>query len=173
MSWQDKTTVKKGNWGERYVEKHLLKHGYVPFKSVSDTAHPFDRLVASRDKKSISIAEIKTKPRRLYYPDTGFDIRSYEDYKAISQKHNLGVYIFFVDEHEKQIYGNFLSILDEPCEIEYKGRKLSYPLNDKGIRYFPLAKMNKIADLTEIEATILRKLSTRKYNYANQGKLPS
>lgn len=168
MNWQNKKEVKKGNLGERIVERHLLQHGFVPYRATTDNAaHPFDRLVASRDKKSISIAEIKTKAHRTYYPDTGINIEHYNDYTAISIKHNMAVFIFFVDEHKKEIYGNFLSELDKPCTVTHNNKILQYPLNHGNIRYFPLCKMQKISELTEIEAKVLSKLSARNYDYSS------
>lgn len=168
MNWQDKTQVKKGNLGERIVENHLLKNGFVPYKAIVDNAaHPFDRLVATKDKKSISIAEIKTKAHRTYYPDTGIDLAHYNDYTAISLKHNMAVYLFFVDEHKKEIYGNFLSELDKPCTVTHNNKILQYPFTQGNIRYFPLCKMQKISELTEVEAKILCKLSARNYDYSS------
>lgn len=164
-NWNDKETVKKGNVGEEIVNRWLIEHGYIPYMPMQLGAHPFDRLCASRDKRTIFVAEVKSKPRRVYYPDTGIDERHLKDYQFITDKYKLDVFIFFVDEDLKQIYGGKLATLCQPREVEHAGRILNYPLNYKGIVYFPLVAMTKIADLDDKQAEQLQELSTRKAEY--------
>ena len=113
MNWEDQTTVKKGNIGEDIVSDYFKARNYIPYKPDAEGSHPFDRIMARADKKEIFIAEVKTKARRIYYPDTGIDIRHYDSYKYIQDKYNIDVFIYFVDEYLKTIYGNFLRILDK------------------------------------------------------------
>lgn len=164
-TWNSKKTVQKGNIGEVIVNQWLIKNGFIPYIPMELGAHPFDRLCATRDKKTIFVAEVKAKPARIYYPDTGIDIRHYDEYSFITEKYNLDVYIFFVDEDRKEIYGNILSTLIKPRTILHLGRKIDYPLKYKGIIYFPLEAMKKIADLTDQEANDLANLSGRNSIY--------
>lgn len=159
MNWKDKKEVKKGNIGEKIVNDFLEKKGFVIYKSITDSAHSFDRL-AIKDKQRLIIAEIKTKARRNKYKDTGFNLRHYNEYKKISEKHNLPVYIFFVDEMLGKIYGNWLSILEEPYL-----KILQYPAILNDIIYFHLDKMIDICDLSEQEINDLKNYSQRKYEY--------
>lgn len=171
-NFQKLQTTKKGNLGEYIVDKYLLNKNIIPYipHPENNTAHPFDRLCASRDKKNVFIAEVKTKASRNLYPDTGFNLKSYEEYKFIQDKYGIEIWIFFVDENINKIYGNKLSKLDIPIDIEYKGRKLKYPLiqpNNYGrkIIYFPLACMVPVCDIDIELSQKLKELSTRNYEY--------
>jgi len=169
INWEDRITVIKGNTGEKIVTEYLIKRGYIPYSPDAEGAHPFDRLCATPDKKKIFIAEIKTKPARTYYPDTGIDMRHYNDYDNIQSTHNLQVFLFFVDQDRKKIYGNKLSILTERKEVIYNNRLLVYPICDRGIIYFPLCSMIQVGILTEEQSCILEQLSTRNKAYIKNG----
>lgn len=160
--WHERKTVKKGNIGEQIVIDYLSKMGFVVYKSITQGAHPFDNLCASRDKKKIFIAEVKTKEARKYYPDTGIDIRSYNEYKFIQDKYNLKVYLFFVDATNRKVYGNVMELLEAETIINNK----VYPLRQKGIIYFPLSNMKPMAELTEDQAKTIRKFNTKNYEGA-------
>lgn len=160
--WQENKTVKKGNLGEQIVIDYLSKKGYVIYKSVTNGAHPFDNLCATRDKKEIFIAEVKTKEARKYFPDTGIDIRHYDEYRFIQNKYSLKVYLFFVDASNRKIYGNALETLESKTLID----KRVYPLRQKGIIYFPLSNMELIAELTEQQANMITKYNTKNYDMA-------
>lgn len=165
MTWQNLTSVKKGNIGERLVNEFLINKGFIPYSPDVGGAHPFDRLVASKDKRTIFIADSKAKPARVYYPDTGINIKHYQEYKYIQDKYGIDVYIFFVDEEKQEIYGNFLRRLDEPAQIAHNGSIIEYPLESKGIRYFPLSHMQHIADIPFNEAIAMKNLSRKNSAY--------
>ena len=159
--WQQKLTVRKGNLGEEIISRFLERKGYVIYSpETKNKSHAFDRL-AIKDKEQIIIAEIKTKARRNKYADTGVNKRNYEQYIKIQNKYNIPVFIFFVDEMLKKIYGNWLSKLIIPIIIEGK----QYPLILNNIIYFPLVNMINIAELSEQQITELKKLSNRNYEY--------
>lgn len=143
--WQKKKEVKKGNFGENIIDNYLTSLGYSIYFP-SEGAHPFDRLVA-KSYNEMFVAEIKTKPQRMYYPDTGININSFETYGKIQKIYNLPVFIFFVDEIKEEIYGNYLYKLINPRMIKYKDKILYYPFRHKGIVYFPLANMAFISSL--------------------------
>ncbi|KKK51699.1 hypothetical protein LCGC14_3112330, partial [marine sediment metagenome] len=134
MNWQDKKTVKLGNAGERIVHKYLENKGFVVYEPVTDKAHPCDRFVASPDKEKVFLVEIKTKPARVHYPDTGFDKRHYDEYMAMSKRYRMRVFMAFVDSDKGKIYGNWLGDLNIARVV--KGRR--YPLVQWGIIYFLL-----------------------------------
>lgn len=160
--WHDRKTVKKGDIGEQLVIDYLSNKGYVVYKSITQGAHPFDNLCASRDKKRIFIAEVKTKEARKYYPDTGINIRSYNEYKFIQDKYKIKVYLFFVDATNRKVYGNVMEML----EAETTEGKYTYPLRQNGIIFFPLSNMKLIAELTEEQAETIRKYNTKNYDSA-------
>lgn len=161
-NWNEKEEVKKGNIGENIVFNYLCNSGYTVYRPVTEGPHLFDNLCVSRDKRTIFIAEVKTKEARKYYPDTGIDIRSYQEYKFVENKYNLHVYLFFVDAANRKVYGNFLRRLETP---KAEG-KYSYPLQQGGIIYFPLSSMTLISELTAEEAEEIKKHNTKNYDGA-------
>lgn len=164
MEFKDLPGVKKGNLGEQIVDEWLDKQGLIVYEPSTDNAHGFDRLV-SVDKSSLVIVEVKTKPKRLYYPDTGINIKHFEGYKKVSEKHSIPLCIFFVDEILKQIYCGWLSELVQEKQIKWKGKRITYPLTNKEIVYFYQPRMKVIHHLTDDEAEQIKLLSNRSYNY--------
>lgn len=164
MSWNNKPQVKKGNWAEQIVVSFLEKKGYVVYRPITEKAHGFDTL-AVKNKKQAIVVEVKAKAKRNYYPDTGINIKHYDEYKYISKRHNLPIFIFFVDEMLKQIYGNILSELEKDSLVLTESKTISYPLTQNGIIYFPLKHMVVIHKLKEQDVEHLRNHSTRNYDY--------
>lgn len=165
MQWHERSTVKKGDLGEMLVDKFLVDHDCIPYVPQADRAHPFDRLCATADKKTIFIAEVKSKARRTYYPDTGINTSHLADYQHIQEKHSIKVYLFFVDEDEKRIYGGWLNDLLTPRTVSHQLKTISYPLQQGRVMYFPLEAMTDICPLDDESANELKKLSTRNYSY--------
>ena len=157
--------AKKGSLGEQIAAKWIREGGYIPYSPVFDGAHPVDWFCASPDKKRIFIADAKAKAARKYYPDTGINIRHHLEYLHLQNTYNMQVFLFFIDEISARIYGNFLKILDAPRVVTWRGQTYFYPLEQKGIRYFPLDAMRDIGRLTEEETESLRVLSTRNPAY--------
>ena len=153
MSFADR--LKKGQIGERIVDEWLISKGFVPYRPIAGAAHPFDRLVASRDKRKILVVEVKSKPAREKYGDQGIETRHYEDYKHISEKYGIRIFIAFVDEDAARIYGSFLDELEKP-----QGR---YPLKYPDRVYFSPKHMRDIAQLTREQCAELRALRVSNY----------
>ena len=165
MNWEDKIEVKKGDIGESLVDVFIKNNGDVPYKPDADKAHPFDRLCASQNKKNLYIAEVKSKARRKYYPDTGFNISNYNDYINIQDKYGLKVFIFFVDEEMGLIYGERLNEIKRPVCIKYKGKKLTYPIRTAKLILFPLLLMKKQIIISNQSIESLKKLTTKSEGY--------
>lgn len=171
MKWSDKKQVKKGKIGEQIVIDWLISKGIIPYKPVLGTgAHPFDQLCATKDKSKIFITECKAKPARIYYPDTGINISHHQDYKNIQEKYGIDVFIYFIDEDAQKIYGGSLDTISEEIVINHRGKSIKYPLTQKGIIYFPLENMNKIADISDAKAEQLRQYSSRNPSYKKERK---
>lgn len=169
-NWNNKTQVKKRNIGERIIKELLEKEGYIVYETTTEGAHGFDKF-AMKNKETIIYVECKSKARRNKYPDTGIDIKHYNDYKRISEKYNMDIYIFFIDEMLGEIYGNWLRELEKPTKIIHKSVTINYPLKSKGIIYFPLINMNRnIRKLNKHEIQLLRQYSTRNYDYVIHSK---
>lgn len=156
--WEDKTQVKKGNIGEELVLNYLEKNGFIVYKPVTKSAHGFDNL-ATKDKKIVIMAEIKTKARLTYIEATGFNYKHYLEYKFISEKHSLPIFVFFVDEYLKKIYGNWLK------ELEKKIDNFPRKIKNNTIILFSLKNMKDICKLPDEKCEELKKLSTRNYEY--------
>lgn len=170
MRFQDLPQTKKGELGEQELDKFLISRRIIPYKPIVDQAHPFDRLCATSDKKKLYIAECKTKTSRSAYPDTGINLRNYEEYVYIHEEYGIDVWLFFVDEFKMQIYGNLLTELIKPCTIVYNNKTLVYPWvqsawNGTPIIYFPLEQMIKVSDISAEVADQMKALSGRSYSY--------
>lgn len=168
--WKQSNAYRKGEIGEGLVDQYLLKRGIVPYRPIADAAHPFDRLCASSDKKSLYVVEIKSKPKREFYPDTGFNYSNFLDYMNIAMKYGMDVFVYFVDERMKKIYGGeLLSNLAVEREVSWNGKSIMYPLHQGRQIYFPISCMEEIANLGDAECEVLHSL--RRSNYDRQQSL--
>lgn len=143
----------------------MIERGVIPYAPINDGAHPFDRLCATKNKERVFVAEVKTKPRRKYYPDTGINVSHFNDYKAIQNRHKIDVWLAFVDEIQGEIYGNYLEALTKPRTINHGAKRLEYPMTQNGIIYFPLEAMITISSLSIESRARLVELSSRAYEY--------
>jgi len=154
--WEDKQTVKKGNFGEIIVEEHLKAKGLIPYKPSYDGAHPFDFMCASLDKKNMVIVDAKAKPRlnKRFYGEywTGIDLRHYNEYSYLQAKYNVPVHIYFIDELEGRVYGNSLSELELSSMVRmFKVETIMFRMSD----------MIHVGYLTSFQIDKLNSLSTR------------
>ena len=162
LNWEDKPQVKKGDIGEDAVERYLEGQGYIVYKPMTDAAHPFDRFCV-KDKTDIFIAEVKTKPKRKYYPDTGFNYKHYKEYLYMQDEKKIPVFIFFVDEESGSIYGNWLDNMAKEKTIQHNNKLINYPKVENGIIYFPIESMRDIEELRESEIESIKGLYTGAY----------
>ncbi len=158
--WEDKNEVIIGNIGEALVKEYFEDRGWTIYITKSRGPHLFDK-IAMFCKEELMIIEVKTKPHRKYYPDTGFNVKHYHEYKDISSKHNLEVFVSFVDPHISKVYGNYLKELEKPSLIN----NINYPLIIKSIIYFPLENMFTLRVIPEEISKYIMDLSDRNYNY--------
>lgn len=181
MNWQDKIEVKKGNLGEDIIDKYIQSLGLIPYFPNHDGAHPFDRLCATQNKRYLCIVDAKAKARRTYYPDTGINLKTYEEYKYLRNKYTIDIWLFFVDEDTKSIYGGKLKELEKEVIISWRNKNIRYPRRERNKRgifeiYFPVDYMKTIHELSDIEVAELKKYSNRSYKYfsaANYSNTPN
>ena len=162
-NFTDKKQYKKGKIGEEEVKKWLKELKYIVFPTENDCPHDLDGF-AMKKEGEVRLVEVKTYPRRLYYPDTGMN---YNHYK-ICKEFDKDVYMFFVDELEKKVYGNKLSILDQKCSYNYKDYPSvevvkSGPKKGEEKIYFPLGKMEFYFFLSEDKSKEIKKLYSGNY----------
>ena len=161
--WEHKTSVKKGNIGERIVRQYLESKGLVVYQPVTERAHAFDML-AIKDKKQVVIAEIKSKALMNKWKATGFEQRHYQEYINIQKRHGIPVFVFFVDEHMGKIYGNTLDELDK--EMIREGAKFPLLISNGTTRIYHFDSMKIVHDLTAAECEELKQYTRRSYKYA-------
>lgn len=160
----------KGSLGQRAVEREFAGHN-VLYWTDEKSSHPFDGIALEWETYDIVAIEVKTKAARTYYKDTGFNVSQYERLKKAREKFGKDPFVVFVDEGGKLIYGNFLSILERPRCYTVDNMsvalnlKNTYPSIERGIIYFPLKAMKKIAALSAPEVEDLRNLSERNNSY--------
>lgn len=174
----DSIMYKRGELGEQIIDEFIKKRDkFIPYMPVFDGGHPFDRILASKDKRQLQVLEIKTikarnaapEYRLTGYPDTGISISHYFEYLHIQNTYALNVYIAFVDAVLGKIYGNVLNELAKETVIQHRGKTITYPLIQENfsavgsrIIYFPLINMTDIYTLSVEQCSEIEK-------YANYG----
>lgn len=141
-TFEDK--LRKGAFGESIVDNYHRSKNWMPYRPAFDGPHLIDRFLLNTLTMELALHDTKTKPRREKYKDTGMDVRHYRKYLELMEKHKIRVFISFVDEKEKKIYGNWLDVLNEPHKGDW-----DYPSFWDGIVYFGLDKMITLAALTD------------------------
>jgi hypothetical protein len=157
MSFNDRT-VQTCVFGEQLLDKLIRQQEFVPYYPEKGVAHPFDRLIASRDKRRLAIVEIKTKCRRVAYPDTGINLSHYRDYFHITAQYSVPLFLAFVDAKLGQMYGGWFHDLIKTREPSVRAQLAgckSYPWTCNGIVYFPLSAMRVLYALTREEREAL------------------
>jgi Holliday junction resolvase len=162
--WEKRMKVQKGDIGEILINRFLQAKGYATYSPTQADAHIID-LIAYKNGKMMAF-DIKTKARRNNYADTGIDFSHFKKYQELNNK--IPVFLFFVDEELKEVYGNTLSNLIKsevvmnktyPSIEEYNNGKCQ-------IIYFPLKSMKRnIINLTDAECNAIKNLHKRNYNY--------
>ncbi len=166
LSFLDKSTTKKGTYAQDILRPIIEDRNLHPYWPDDNSgAHPFDFMGLDKGWRRIVAGDSKAKAARTHYPDTGIDKRHYEKYKRLAVRHRLLFWLLFVDEYKKEVYGNFLHILDKPRKIYWNGQRIMYPAEMYNIIYFPLEYMKHVADLTDEQAATLKAMSTRNETY--------
>lgn len=154
-SWGDKPQVIKGNIGERIVLEFLTQQNFVVYKPTDGQAHKIDYFAHNGKQKRVIAVEAKTKKRMATKPKTGFNTNALEHYREIEQKHNIPTFVFFIDDFEMCVYGQWLS-------------KLTNPETINNVTVWLLDEMKFIRWLTESEIKELQQFGENKtYNYKN------
>ena len=152
MEFKDMQTTKKGDYGECLVDEYYIHNGYTPYAPTIEGAHTIDRMYCKKSTTDIFIADIKAKPFRNSYPDTGLNTKHYNEYISASLKLGVEVRLIFVDEKMGRMYGNTLTNLMKYAEFGIH----SYPWEHGKQTYFLLSSMKKMRDLTLDEIEKLR-----------------
>jgi len=190
-SKQFEEALSLGMEGEDIVDKIFKDAGWVIYHPKENASHPIDRIAiqpyqskllqTNQDRKGnitpprgmVIFWDVKLKPRRLMYSDTGVDKDQYEIYKTVDKYYGGSMMLFFIDPETQQIYGNSLSNLDAPCI--YKSTDMSgnitshnkhYPSNEGGIIYFPLQNMKLYKYLTPAACNHFREQNKRNGEYS-------
>jgi hypothetical protein len=155
-TWSQRQKVKLGDAGEQFVAEYLHKKGYICSAPIyDDMIHPYDFTVLKPSGIAF-LADVKTKPGRKYYPDTGFNLDNYEIYKKVCEEHNHKMFIFFVDKERAEVYGNWLTELAKP----FKKDGCEYPVieQDRYGRYLIYFHISSLVHVTDIDKETLKKL---------------
>jgi len=157
--------TRKGTIAEEYVRDVLISRGWHIYTYSADQSHPVDMLAFTPDNQLVAV-EVKCKPARLYYPDTGINVRHYHHYHNLQTQFNLPILLLFVDEHSKTVYGNYLNHLSQPITIVDNQRILHYPMVADNLVYFPLQVMVHYADIPPAIVAQIKSYTASKYNYS-------
>lgn len=165
MSRNFELALEKGAVGERVCRLRLERQGWVVYQPITEGSHAFDMLAIQNKARAVAI-DVKAKARLNKWRATGINQKHFETYQAFSQAHLMPFWLFFVDEHERKIYGNCLEALEQPVDID--GRTWPAVMTFAGVptRVWHLDQMITISDLDEMTATELSTLSQRSYEFA-------
>jgi hypothetical protein len=157
--------LQKGEIGEQIVRDHLEKRGWVVYKPFTPGAHCFD-ILCIKDKKQAIALDVKAKSRLNKFPATGINQSHFEEYKAFSEKHSMPFWVVFVDEMQQTVYGNCISELEKPRNVDGNVYPFVMPANGRQVRLWPLVAMKTIAKLDHMEAEKLAFFNQRNYEFA-------
>ncbi len=150
-NWNKRKKTKKGNYGENLVKTYLTKKGYMIYEASNpDEVHPIDQIILFKNK-IICFIEVKTKPKRVMYNDTGIDWTTHCNYLEFGDMNNLPVFIVFVDESIGWAYGEYIT------SLAMSGVK------ENGMIYFPLKSMKMLFKISEEDRENLKKLSSSEF----------
>jgi hypothetical protein len=173
----DRPTTRAGTLGERIARRLLEAKNYMVYTPDElDGAHPIDIVAINKDRLVALLCDVKAKPRRVHWPDTGIDMRHWLKYQCLGITHNVRVFLIFVDWEAGEVYGGFLDELERQREVKTGKGRFWYPRTENygrsEIRYFPLAAMHKVGTLMPDEASDLKQLSRRDEAYNSGKQLP-
>jgi len=160
-----KVALQKGSVGERIIKQWLEAKRFVVYQPTTDGAHAFDML-AIRDKTTTIALDVKSKAAMNKLPATGVNYRVFEEYQAWSKKHSIPFWLMFVDEGRREIYGNWISKLEEPRVVG----SIRYPYDMRThsgtkLRLWPLSAMEIVAQLEKKDVNDLAIHNQRNYAY--------
>jgi len=163
------TAFYKGTIGENKVADILKTDDWYIMRPPEIGRHNFDMLAVKNDGSECMMVDVKTKARLNAWPATGINQEAFECYWELSRRHNMKFWLVFVDEHQNEIYGNYLTKLEEPMHLDGQ----SYPriiTGSKGelLRIWSLKQMNHIAWIGGDMAEQLKIYSQRNYEYSPQ-----
>ena len=153
MNWGDKKEVKKGDLGEDLVKDFLHKKGFILYKPITNGSHKVDYFCHSGKDKKVICAEAKTKRRMALRPATGFNVNCYEHYFELNKKYNIKTFVFFIDDFERCIYGQWLHLLGKGITI-------------KNVIVWPMDKMKLIRNLSNSEVNSINQFTSVNYDYS-------
>lgn len=114
-----------------------------------------------KGKEIIAYYDVKTKPRRFKFEDTGIDYYSFKRYLQLKQNNKTYFYLFFIDQLTREIYFNELSVLE-------RNKRVEKHFNGSTIVYFMLEDMRVLATLNQKDCQALAKNTQMNNRYFNR-----
>lgn len=178
--FEDTIMYDKGDLAERIADRIIIERGvYIPYQPAISGAHAFDRMLISRhgfrlmmmDIKAISARNSKPEWRERGYPDTGISINHRNVYLQFASIYPIPMLLLFFDVELGEVYGNLLSLLEQPTIVEHRGKQLEYPrIEDnfsavgKQIIYYPMQNMRRgLYNLSQEEIAELKQYNNYGY----------
>ena len=167
MNINFQTSLKKGDIGEQLVADALGNRGMLTTKWDQDGSHPYDKIMVERKTgKIISLFDVKTKPIRNNYQDTGINLSKYYHYQNSSKINKFPFALFFVDEVRREIYFGFLHEIcsERICEGQI------YPKIERfreSIIYFHISSLKLLCSIATSTSCLIKNQNQRSYPYAD------
>ena len=158
------STSKKGYVGEEIVKSFLNKKKFKIYRPDNDEEPHLIDLIVLCGWEIVAI-DIKCKPKREFFEDTGFDLKDVKKYISLQKTNKIKVAIYFCDEKAKLVYGAFLNDLMKPVKIGGKKYPLTESAGKESVVYFPLVNMKTVKKLTDEECLAIAQYSSRNNRY--------
>lgn len=144
-----------GDRGEELVKRYLEKKG-TKFRHTShENSHLIDFTCERASDGKLFFVEVKTKKSFVNdIEETGFEVKYWNKYVALSDNTGDDIFFIFVDVRKKEAYGHWLSRLKEIKTTGYLPHLLTWGKPDKEMNpcvFFPVDKMHKLFELTNEE----------------------
>jgi hypothetical protein len=148
--------TKKGSIGEQIIKDYLINNGYNVAQFHGNSPHLVDFIAhKSGNKQRLFAFEVKTKPIVPPYTSTGFNKSHYDDYMQLYKgPFGLDTFVFFVDEIEEAVYGNYISKLQS-----FGKRTITDKRTNKEIYVWDRKCMQTICKLTKTQINEIKQYS--------------
>lgn len=120
-----------GYVGEEMIKEIFENNGCVVYTTRTKKSHPVDLIVFDGKDDKMIYVEIKTKPRRCFYEDTGINLKScWKRYNRLINRFKVNLFIYFIDEFEECIYSINLNKIIKNFKFHVEDKIIYFNLCD-------------------------------------------
>ena len=152
------TCMNKGDLGELFFKEFLERRGWVVYKpTVTDRAH-FCDIFATRGKRELILADVKTKARLNKTNATGINLSAYNDYLHFAKNYPIPFHLVFVNDKDGEVHSCNILTLEKS--------KSGFLISNDRIICWPISVMRKLFTLNDEQVASLSAYDQRNYAYS-------